>query len=174
MQREFGNWCSKGLSNHRGFRDLGERMNGRLLHFRTLTFSVLLFVVFGKALFALTTDTSIELVLLNFALVFAVVSVLGAVLASLVSFLWKSKKIDFLDSLSNSVILSSCVLMFFYGFAFWRWNWPYNDQRTQPMYYENAWLTFLVGVTLIVASIVVWNFWARRLTNSKAVSLQGE
>lgn len=149
-------------------------MNGRLLHFLTLTLSVLLLVVFGRALFTLTTDTRVELVLLNFVLVFASVGLLGAVLGVLVSFVWKSKRIDFLASLRNSVILSSCVLMFFYGFAFWRWNWPYNDERTQPMYYENAWVTFLIGAPLIAASIVLWNFWSRRLTNSKLVSLQGE
>jgi hypothetical protein len=123
----------------------------------------LLLIVFGRALFLLVTETSIAGILRNVALVYGGSLLVGILVALMISLLRKSNKLGFLAVIKNSLITASSIFLFYYGFAIWRWNWPYNDQKGQPMYYENSlhWFGFLV----LALSIALWIFWNRRLGN---------
>ncbi len=135
------------------------------LHFLWLSFVLLLLIVFGRALFLLVTETSLAGILRNVALVYGGSFLVGLLVALMISLLRKSNKLGFIAVLKNSLITASSIFLFYYGFAIWRWNWPYNDQKGQPMYYENSlhWFGFLV----LALSIALWIFWNRRLGNSE-------
>jgi threonine/homoserine/homoserine lactone efflux protein len=125
----------------------------------------LLLIVFGRALFLLVTETSLAGILRNVALVYGGSFLVGLLVALMISVLRKSNKLGFIAVIKNSLITASSIFLFYYGFAIWRWNWPYNDQKGQPMYYENS--LHWSGFAILALSIALWIFWNRRLSTSE-------
>ena len=147
-------------------------MKNYRLHFLLLSFVLLLLIVFGRVLFLLVTETSLAGILRNVAIVYGGSLLVGLLVAMLVYVLRKSSKLGFLAVIKNSLISASAIFLFYYGFAIWRWNWPYNDQKGQPMYYENSLHWF--GFAILVVSIALWIFWNRKLSKEKQHLHQGE
>ena len=127
---------------------------------------LLLLIVFGQALFLLVTETSLAGILRNVALVYGGSLLVGLLAALMISLLRKSSKLGFLAVIKNSLISATSIFLFYYGFAIWRWDWPYNDQKGQPMYYENT-LHWWFGFPVLVCSVALWIFWNRKLSKNK-------
>ena len=89
----------------------------------------------------------------------------GLVVALVISLIRKSSKLGLLAVFKNSLISASAIFLFFYGFAIWYWNWPYNDQKGQPMYYENSLHWF--GFPILACSIALWILWNRKLSKKE-------
>ena len=145
-------------------------MSVQRVHFLAASFALLLSIVFARALFLLVVDNGLIGVAQNLTLVFGGTFLVGLLLFWLLRLVRKSSKLDLVSALKNSLILASVILFFYYGYAIWIWNWPSNDQKDQPMYYENSW--HWVGFIILAFSIALWIFWNRKL--SKKISHQGE
>lgn len=141
-------------------------MKSYRLHFLLLSFMLLILIVFGQALFLMVTETSLAGILRNVALIYGGSLLVGLLAALIIFLLRKSIKLGFLAVMKNSLISATSIFLFYYGFAIWRWDWPYNDQKGQPMYYENT-LHWWLGFPILVGSIALWIFWNRKLGKNK-------
>lgn len=147
-------------------------MRVQRLHFLAASFALLLWIVFGRALFLLGSESSLVGVAQNLTLVLGGAFLVGLLLFWVLTLVRKSSKLDFVSALKNSLILAGVIIFFYYGYAIWFWDWPSNDQKGQPMYYENYshWFGFLI----LAGSIALWIFWNRKLSKEKQHLNQGE
>jgi hypothetical protein len=131
-------------------------MNSRTLHFLTLSFLWLLFVVFGRGLTYLNIDTSFSGVVFNIISSAVALALCGVLVKFLIGALASKFSVTFGESLLNSLVVSLVAMLEFYGGIIAIFNWPYNPERTRPDFYENSGLTFFLGLGLVLGSLVLW------------------
>jgi len=131
-------------------------MNSRTLHFLTLSFLWLLFVVFGRGLTYLNIDTTFSGVAANIVNSSLALVLCGVLLKLLFSTVASKSSTTFWQSISNSLVLSLVTILGFYGGIIQIFNWPYNQERTTPDYYENSVFTFFLGLGLNLGALAIW------------------
>jgi len=131
-------------------------MNSRMLHFLALGFLELLFVLFGKGLTYLNIDTTFSGVAANIVNSSLALVLCGVLLMLLISTVASKSSATFWQSISNSLVLSLVTMLGFYGGIIQIFNWPYNQERTTPDFYENSGFTFFLGLGLYSGALVIW------------------
>jgi hypothetical protein len=121
-----------------------------------LSFLWLLFVVFGRGLTYLNIDTSFSGVVFNIISSAVALALCGVLVKFLIGALASKFSVTFGESLLNSLVVSLVAMLEFYGGIIAIFNWPYNQERTTPDFYENSGFTFFLGLGLYLGALVIW------------------